>query len=453
MSENGPLVSSQVPLLGQLAGLVYRIGLPVGLALLVFGQIVFSFSKFRLSVGHPSWIVWGILGASVALTLLLGWRKIKIRLADIFFCLFIAIFAISFFTVANGQYIAFARYLIFFAILPYMVGRLMDAGQLKLFAWASLALCVLSLVIVCVEVALLPADALAADRIRLFADPGEFSTDGDPTSINVGIVSGGLIAIASLLLFRPNGRPLHWTIVASLIVATGLAYGILILVGSRSALIASVVVVVLGFCLGGFKRWGRMLLISIAIVSTSVTVLGTGIASNSRVALLSGENAAGEEVASRIDSLDGQGNCDRYGNSITTRVEYLKSALDLFVAHPLLGAGTAQYGLLYCGKDKSMFVSPHNVVAQAFAENGLIGGLAFCAAALAALIAAFRKRDEMAFSALMVFGFFAVVAFFAGSLFTSYDYYAALGLLSAAGGSGLCLKLRSVAVAEASGRN
>lgn len=453
MSENIHMVSAQVPFLRQLGSLAYRIGLPVGLALLVFGQIVFSFSKFRLSVEHPAWIVWSILGASVAVTLLLGWRKVRIGVPDIFFGLFIAIFTISFVVVTNGQHIAFAKYLIFFAILPYLAGRLMDAGQLKLFAWASLALCILSLVIVGVEVALLPADALAADRIRLFADPGEFSTDGDPTSINVGIVSGGLIAIASLLLFRPNGPPLHWTAVAGLIVATGLAYGVLILAGSRSALIASVVVVVLGFCLGGFKRWGRMLLISAAIVSTSVTVLGTGTTSDSRVVLLSGGNTAGDEVAVRIDSLEEQGSCDRYGNSIATRIEYLKSALDLFMANPVLGIGTAQYGLLYCGEDKSMFVSPHNVVAQAFAENGMIGGLAFCAAALAALIAAFRKRNEMAFPAVTVFGFFAVVAFFSGSLFTSYDYYAALGLLSAAGGGGFWPKLKGAANAEASRLN
>lgn len=422
--------SGHSPLLAA-AGVVREVILPLSLAGVVFGQIIFSALQFYLHVQHPSWALWAAVLGCVSVVVVAHGRSLVFGVADAFFVAFLAILLTSFLLYGQAPRAEFYKYVIFFMTLPYVAARLLNAAGIRNFVNFAFAICAFSLLIIVIELLRLPPELLAADRIRLFVDAADLATlGGDPTTINVGIAAGGLVFLAIALIFRPDRPITSWWKIAAMLMLGGGAIVVVLVAGSRSALLALFVSGILAMALTGLTRWRQKLLVfAVLAFFTALPFADTGLISNSRLALILGKNAAGEEVAQLMTAAD---SCDRYGDSVSTRIGYLLSAAEMFGSSPLAGVGAGNYGLHYCGTHKQVFVSPHNIVMQAFAETGLFGGLAFCAAGLAALLGACRRFGPAPFDAMPTVTFFVVVATLTGNLFTSYDYFACLGLLAAA---------------------
>jgi O-antigen ligase len=121
-------------------------------------------------------------------------------------------------------------------------------------------------------------------------------------------------------------------------------------------------------------------------------------------------------------------------NSVAIRLELGRNALSDFNSSPIIGTGLGSYGQRACWR--SLVAHPHNVVLQALAEMGLIGGSLIV---IMLLIGTFRilrerwHRHDYGTAVPILFSFSALNSFTNGNYFTSADFWWAIGAIGTIG--------------------
>jgi O-antigen ligase len=178
----------------------------------------------------------------------------------------------------------------------------------------------------------------------------------------------------ALGLFAGSGRARRWW---WLVAATLIGLGVY-LTGSRGTVIALVVALAVWCPLAG-RRYGRMLLLAPAVAVLLLPLPGIG----SRLGSLS-------DLGARTSS-------SRHDPSLAARRATQEAGLHMFLDHPAIGVGDANFGAAEVayqrryGVDEGAY-APHNLYLQMAAESGTIGLAGWMAFYGCALFLAVRAR-------------------------------------------------------------
>lgn len=186
---------------------------------------------------------------------------------------------------------------------------------------------------------------------------------------------GTTAALLSLFCVVRGGKQLR--IPRRVILLGGVVLGVVtvFLSASRGPLIALVglVPVVVFFAAGGTRNLSRVSGWFILLCLASICVLPT---------LVNQVVMRGVDLYTYFGSLD----AFTASESSLNRIELMRSAWNMFVAHPLFG-----YGLF----EPITIAYPHNTILEAFMATGILGGAAYAVLIVVATTKAFRLMNHM----------------------------------------------------------
>lgn len=209
----------------------------------------------------------------------------------------------------------------------------------------------------------------------------------------------------------------------SVLLSFGGAIAVLLLLGGRGPFLATILPSTLLFYYGlklnylkGTIRIRRFMWPLLALVFAAVSLASTVGASETMSTI--------RRLYKLTESL---------GGSAETRIRMYGEAIQVWMAHPLFGAGVGSWPVLTGFGDIKMY--PHNMILEVLAEFGLIGLFLLSLPFLFALRHLRRvthvRRDPWALLALMLFLNAFVNAMFTGDLSDNRYVFAFLGLLVA----------------------
>lgn len=420
--------------------------IPVSLAAVMVGQIFFAAIQFHLGIEHPAWLFWGLLAAGIVTILLRGISPAKLTPLDMAMLAFVAILVVSFLSRGLSNSLKAYYYIVAFILLPFLAGRLLDTTGITKFLKAAIVIAATAIPLVGIGLLNLPESELHSDRIStLFAAYDPSGLGGGVSTIPfVGTAFGLLLVLttaygATLRLVRWDRR-LTFTVALMCI-----AVWFLMFVGTRASLLAASVVSIALFVFAfGHpipRRLGLILILLSAIAVSWLTLPSERMIFLGQVATIKKEaekvtiiQREPEKVA--IIQREPDSICGIYGNSPATRIHYYAIAVKLFLDAPLLGIGAGNYGYQYCGSSED-FVSPHSSLLQVLAELGLLGGASYLllvGMTLLGLISILKHGSEkqrgMAWMLAAIWLFFFLLDQMSGNYFTSFQFFAATGLVS-----------------------
>jgi O-antigen ligase len=428
-----------------LRDVIYGWGLPIALAIVLFGYFVFATSKSQLGIQHPSWLAWGLVIISVALGPLLLRKRIRISSIDVAVFVYLAIVALSFATKGLGSTRIFLYNFAFFMVVSYLAGRLLQQEGLNRFLVASFSIGLLSIFIVLLELLAAPTTMLRNDRILLYTDL--YPLSGDATTISSGIVFGMLLVLLVAYRHRIPGWGAPESRYAALAVAALGVAGtcLLILLGSRSGILCTAVIATALLVL---SWWSPMSLKVKTLVGAMIAVaIAFQLVSASRMALFGQVSLT--EIASVVSKktpevvpqlpLRYRQNCETVGNSVLTRIGYYRDVPRLFRSAPVLGIGASNFGYFYCGEKKEGFATPHSTYLHVLVETGIIGISAFTLFIVLLVIRGWkllRGADDDVRNRVWLIGSLWALMFglaqLSGNVLTDYHFFAVTGLMAAA---------------------
>lgn len=419
--------SNEQPPLNKWAAVAAHWVLPVSLAFILGGQIVFSATQFYLGIQHPAWPFWGLMGASV---LLVGFcRAFPTRLTAIdiamtsFALVLIASFAIS----GLGSTSAASLNIATFVVLPYVAGRFLDRTaldrQLNFLVWIA----AMAVLLTVAGLLSLPETELMSDRLKtLFTIPDTSSLAGVSSIPHASTALGLLVILWISVLSAPTSLETETTdfLHISLI---GAAIWLLLFLALRGAIIAALLVGAIQLLAGrgSMNRRIVLLLLFASAVGASYTTLPEDRERHLGQLSIVGQQSINEP------------NYSVKGNSIATRIELFRNAVTRVREAPWFGVGAGNIGIAGDCKSCEGFLSPHSTILQAFAELGLIGGISFLSfiAIIIYEVVRIQLQDAGEVQSLgwllaTVWCFFVLLDQFSGNYFSGYHFFAVSGMIS-----------------------
>jgi O-antigen ligase len=153
------------------------------------------------------------------------------------------------------------------------------------------------------------------------------------------------------------------------------------------AILASIVVLVLSFSRGGFIGLVVLLVLLVILERKNRSLLGLGL-----VVIAAGIALAPTVYWDRVKSILFFNETGQPDYAIYTRLETMKTALKLGIAHPFLGVGLDNF-LYYSSRYLPFKMVVHNTFLQIFAELG-VGGLAIFIGIIGCNIAIMKRMSE-----------------------------------------------------------
>ncbi len=399
--------------------------LPACLAIVIFGQLSFLLLQFRFGIAHPAWPFWGAVSI---LTFVFGWQVLtRLSIVDFLFLAFVACITVAFLR-GHAPLSDFIHKLLFFITLPYVAGRVIKQKYIWNFLLCSLIVCTVVMVNLIFELTLLPADLLYQDRILLYFDRAASGNGGASSQAYVAFSMGGLIVIlASLLLTERTSR------FVSFLCGAGLFLGatLLVIAGTRSILIAVLAIVISSAIIVNQRRWQLRGILVCLVFAGGIT--GAVLSSSARVSFLLQVFSPNFNVG-RIETVEEsppslQSCLPRNSTSISLRIFLLRSASKEFMTDPVLGVGLGNFSPIGCDEIYVPFDSPHNIVAHALVEGGLILGSILVVIMLFPLRFLITQRKQFApLGILSVYSLFFIWEMMSGNIFGDGQLFAVLGL-------------------------
>jgi hypothetical protein len=193
------------------------------------------------------------------------------------------------------------------------------------------------------------------------------------------------VSLAALTFLRKRlAWRTHWVVALSVLLLVGLAY-----TGARVAMVLALVVVEVPVALHA-TRWvwarrGPVLAVLTGVVVAGVLGIGSTVALyylNPRFSTLTPSfvlqylpNAGGGADSTIVTAVDPETGVDLGGASISTRSGLIRSALQIWSEHPLLGTGWNGWGWAKQHTDYPQVVGidPHNGITWLLVDTGVLG--------------------------------------------------------------------------------
>lgn len=290
-----------------------------------------------------------------------------------------------------------------FFVAPYVLGRMMRAGDA----------CVLRNLLIGMGILLLSLILMEYLR-RILREGSPFEISPLPLLFDQGhgvmlsglLLSASLLGVISVLLTSRHrkasgrwaatkGRYVGYALLMSHVLAMGW-------ISARGPILAGMVGTIILFLLAPASARRRKVEIAVVLVFSIAFA-----AAHSRqlkhnagyyahviqaplvVQGITGNTSDLTRLAGAPVSILGEGACRRIVDSVSDRWIHYNQAVALFFARPLFGAGANHYGFYACTGPGSF---PHSTVLQVFAELGVFVGMAYCALIWSTLHALMRMR-------------------------------------------------------------
>jgi hypothetical protein len=415
--------------------------LPILLAVVLFGQIFFAAFKFYFGIVHIGKVCWIAIALMMPLLIYRYRRTTHITSMDVGFAAFMGIIVLSYLIRGAGTPFQFYYNIGFFCILPYVAARLLACAQLSRFFSTIMMLGGVAIPLVLIAFLQLPPEIYFSDRPYLFELASLTGLVRGYSYHFLTVCIGAWMLLKYAKLLAPEANMVHFRI-GKLVLLTTLfttALWIVMRLGLRSGVVSLVFVMLLLPMLANWCSHRNRLY---AIGSLCISLFFA-------VSLQSPERL---EFLSQLWQLLGVGNlfyghwnetyyplnwaCMVAGDSIATRIQYLHTALQLFLDSPMFGMGAGQYGHHYCDST-SDYVSPHSYAAHVGVELGIVGGvmvLLWMGRVCASAVMLFKRVNASDKLHLWYIGslwvFFFLWAQMNGNYFTDFHLYAMTGLLT-----------------------
>lgn len=370
------------------------------IALCVFGMLAGKGELSRVTVFSPLMpgveirLLCILASTLIAVLWLLGNRSIQFR--NIGLWPFLAaspwIAMLLYATVAGASLWPVANYAPYFADLIYMVSYAITLSAVVRnkndLAFTAIFIQIFAFTI------------LIVSFLRLGPDSYSYNYGEVVTTTTMYRIYGAGFCSALFLLFSARSI---WAKLTETLLAIALTFAMLSSTSKTSVIAIIAIIVTTALFASVFARW-RQLLLLVVIVGCGVVLffnVGSAYMLTDRIAAF-GENSLSDPpataagIAFTADTSTDNG-CDpeqlaRLGSEVTVgpnaciaqvilpdpseRLRMLAHAFDLFVQHPIFGAGPLSYNLAL-GDSDDMFVYTyaHNIVADALAKTGLVGTL------------------------------------------------------------------------------
>lgn len=429
-------------------------------AVLLYG-IVFLFS-LAYYLGKPwrqAYTITLYLGVLVWAVLVISDRLRSFRPAlnriDLLFIAFLASVLVSAAINWWDGTILYLRFLPFFFVLPYVLGRVTRAEDGTRLRNMLIAMGALLLLLILPE------------YLRILRDGWPYENSPAPFLFaqNHGVMLSGLLLSAAFLglvsvLLSPDGphsppwlasakgRYFSYALLAALIVTMGW-------ISSRGSILSGILGTFILFLLSpGSARRKKFEIVMVVALSLTVAFAHAlqrkdnweyytaVVKPPGSVESLVSDLIVSPSEAEPNGSILGEAACKRVVDSVSDRWLHYEQAVALFLARPIFGAGANHYGFYACTGPGSF---PHSTLLQVFAELGGIVGLMYCGIIWMTLHTLMRSRQRpsalalepiwswfVAFSVMQV-----LIAQLNGNYFLSASLYFVMGVAAAARDKGL----------------
>jgi O-antigen ligase len=391
---------------------------PVAPALLLVFGLVFGFA-----FAHLAGMEWSTTATRLYYLGLLAWGGIvlvsrwqkrgALRPGDCIFAAWVLLLAVSLAAYRESSPSAayFAQLLPFLVLLPYMLGRLVEASDFSFIVHALPRLGFLLLLLCGADFWLVPNPDEVLERWIFFG------LNHTPLLI-AQVLSVATLVQVFIILTPDRARPLGWEW-AGLGVLTIAS----VMIAARGSLIttALTMLVLLILLPGQWRRKAALILYLGAAAALAFKLLPAQQSElYSRLKTIASTTAVEAAVPHAQSSvvngvpvaLQTDPRCQPLVlgfNSVAIRRVLYQEAVDLSVQHPFAGVGASNFGKYSCGGEKSY---PHSTVLQAFAELGLFGGGLLVALVVVSLLVFWRAHASSVRAATDATLWFVLLLFF-----------------------------------------
>ncbi len=400
---------------------------------ILFGLLFVATAGLQWQPSFTALIFLSAAGLIAILTAIYGFRWLNI--SDILFALFLFVMLLSAaiqgfekpWIAANMIYVPFLM------VCPYLCGRFLRQSDLSILFRALPLLAILGILI----------------SIWLFATNSNSWLQYRPIINGTDEITArlaNLIACAVLLIFlRLTWRTQqidHYSILYSSVFIAGIV--LLVFLGLRGILYACLVSIFLLLLkanwLGIKCRLIYSFLIAVVVIVSTMTMPMARHFNSAMFETIADGTSHGATIADGTSHgatiADGTSHgchATQSGlNSVAIRFELGINALSDFTNSPIIGAGVGSYGQRACWP--SLVAHPHNVVLQAFAELGLIGGGLIVIMLLIGIFKMLKKKWHIynpGIAVPLLFSFSVLNSFINGNYFTSADFWWVIGAVGA----------------------
>lgn len=411
--------------------------LPILLGVALFGQIFFAAFKFYWGVEHIGRACWGALFVCIPLLLHRHRASLRLTAMDRCFAAYVGLILLSYFLHGAGNMREFAYDITFFCVLPYTTARLITLTTVRSMLRTITTLGTIALPVVLIAFLQLPAPLFFSDRPYLFEVANAMGVVRGYSFDFLTISIGALLLLKYAKTLAPDAVTRIYTpprMIGSVCLAM-LAMWLMVRLGLRSGVVALAASVLTMACLA---RWQSYRIRIAGVLLFAVALLVSVYAQPpERIRLLA-------QMLQLTDLSFGYGNlpypfnwtCMVLGDSIATRINYLNTAIRLFLESPVFGVGTGVFGHRYCDTITD-FASPHSSMLHILSELGIVGLLLGCVwlgYLYKSYREAFRQCDTATITVLWYVGslwlFFFLWAQMNGNYLTDFQFYALTGLLT-----------------------
>ena len=338
-------------------------------------------------------------------------KYFKLNLIDLLFVSFLCLILLSFFFqgIEKTWVIKNIKYIPFFVVLPYFVGKIFDIKNLSILIF-GLFLCFIA--------ALFLSGVYFYDHRDFFHYRPYFSGRDDVTSYLSNLI-GLLFVLTTSKLCKTKKFIIYYFFALQMLSL------ILVFLGFRGAVLSAFISSIL--ILWNIRRPALIFAIPIIFVCNFFIVKNiyphSENATNEVIAITSTYNSNSENNSENI--------CTKAKTSPEIRMVLLKQAWQSFSKNILAGNGAGSFGQVSCWTEDH--AHPHNIIFQVLAELGLIGFL-ILASMIFYIYFSFNRNTKKSIHSLEVYSVFfysLFLSFTAGDYFTSSDFWFSLGLLSA----------------------
>jgi hypothetical protein len=415
--------------------------LPILLAVVLFGQLFFAAFKFYFGIVHIGKVCWIAIALMVPFLIYRYRRTTHITSMDVGFAAFMGMIVLSYLIRGAGAPFQFYYNIGFFCILPYAAARLLACAQLSRFFSTIMMLGGVAIPLVLIAFLQLPPEIYFSDRPYLFEIASVTGLVRGYSYHFLTVCIGAWMLLKYAKLLAPTTYATHrtarnWLVFLALAM---LAMWLMVRLGLRSGVVSLVFTVFMMICVANWQVYRLRVALLLSLMIALLVAIYVQPPERVRLILqmmkltdvmhyFDYDNVGGEYPLNWA--------CMVAGDSIATRIQYLHTALQLFVDSPVFGMGAGQYGHHYCDST-SDYVSPHSYAAHVGVELGIAGFVMVllwmgrvCASAVMLFkrVNAADKLHLWYISSLWVFFF--LWAQMNGNYFTDFHLYAMTGLLT-----------------------
>lgn len=331
------------------------------LSLLFTGQFLALAFEHLLKISGLYFLIFAIACVYGSKSILMRGASRAVNSLDFFWASYFIFFLVSAGLFGHTNFLNFLFIFISQAAVPFLLGRALDIFHNARKINFHLNLSFILYLVILIYIYILDSSIFYADRFYPFVDRSVREAGGDPTQLFLGYGLTAILLSNYFVIRSPNDGIKKYRILNICIIFCCIT--LLMLVGSRSSVVAILVILVINEIRDKVKLKKSFFILLFALF---VFLLAVNFASEERLSFFSELLIVfdvGINNFSCVNSEDG---------SILYRLSGILQSLNLFVDNPIFGVGVGNYGWFYCGI-KDDFIYPHNMVAQIMAEAGLIG--------------------------------------------------------------------------------